>query len=135
MADVTVVPASVRAVTNDPEDTLTFWAEASYTPALGDLVMVSAADEVDEAVVGAANGVAGVVVAIKKVQNNAGLTRYRVTVLHRGLVDGYTGLTAGELVQNSANAGNTADNAVVANARTVGMVKNATQIFFMCPVI
>lgn len=134
MADVTVVAASVRAVSNDPEDTLTFDAASGYTPALGDLVAISGNDEVDQCDATDANSLVepvGVVIAVQNVRG-----AYRVTVIERGLLEGFTGLTAGTTLYNSTTAGaieNTDPTTTGVTGKAVGYAVNATQVRLALP--
>lgn len=140
MADITVVAASVRPVAHDAEDVSEFNAGSGYTtPALGDLVQCNGTD--DEVVLSDANlpanmAVPGFVIAIRR--TGQGTAGYRLTVLHRGLLEGFTGLPVGQYVYNSATAGKVADldpSGVGANGKVVGYAKTSTRLFVCCPAL
>lgn len=138
MADLTITAAAFRVVQHDPEDVLEFNARSGYTPAYGDLVAVSGADEV--ALADATSGdnrnvIAGVVIGIRRTQNNAG---YAVSVLERGTIEGFTGLSAPGFIYNSVTAGKmgTTDPTVAGQVgRVVGYIKAATRIRLCCPAL
>jgi hypothetical protein len=75
MADLAVTTASFRLVRSDPEDERTFDAASGYTPALGDLVALSGAGEVDQCDATDANALVepvGVVAAIQSIRTASG---------------------------------------------------------------
>lgn len=139
MAAVTVVAASIRAVAHDPEDVLTFDAASGYTPVLGDVVALSGADEVDEADATDANGLTvpmGIVGAIQAVRTNAGAAGYRVTVYRDALVEGFTGMTAKDILYTSTTAGGIEDADPTTTGVTgyaIGQAISATQAVFRFP--
>lgn len=138
MANVTVVPAAIRPVAHDPEDVLDFDAASGYTPALGDLVAGAGANTVNKADATTGdllNVIWGVVISARRTSQNAG---WRVTVLMRGLLEGFTGLTAPGFLYNSATAGSMSDTdpTVTGNVgRVVGVIKNTTQAYICCPAL
>jgi hypothetical protein len=137
MASVTKVAASVRIVRNDPEDTLDVDSASGYTPVLGEVVALSAAGTVNlcDATDSASLTVPlGLVVAFK--QKRAG--GYRITVLTRGLVEGWTGMTVTGLVRlwtsETAGAIDTTDPTTTGvTGFAIGRAINATQILFNFP--
>lgn len=140
MADVSPTASAFRVVADDPEDSLTFNAKAAYTPALGDVVAISAADEVAPCDATVANGLVnpiGLVKSIQAVRTAAGAAGYRVTVLLRGLVEGFTGLNPGSTLYTSTTAGNIADDDPTSNptilGAPIGIAVNATQAYIACP--
>lgn len=139
MAAANPTAAAVRLVANDPEDTIDMDAASGYTPALGDLVAVSGNDEVDACDALDSNSLLepfGVVVAIKAVRTTAGAAGKRVTIAQRGLLEGWTGLTAGDVLWNSATAGDYSDADLSDGTHTgypIGVVINATQVLLAMP--
>lgn len=139
MADITVVAAAIRPVAHDPEDVKEFNAASGYTPTLGQLVQCNGTD--DEVVAADANlpavyAIPGVVVAIRR--TGQGTAGYRLTVMERGVLEGFTGLPVGQYVYNSATAGriNSVDpSGVGANGRVVGYAKTSTRLVLCCPAL
>lgn len=135
MAAVAVVAASVRAVSHHPENTLDFNTASGYTPEVGDIVAISGNDEVDGADATDANSLTnaiGIVVALRQKRDGT----YRVTILLRGLVEGFTGLTAGDIIYTSTTAEKMDDadpTTTGVTGKAVGTAKNATQIIFDFP--
>jgi hypothetical protein len=106
MADVTVVAASFRAVAGNPEDVFDANAASGYTPAKGDLVSVSGVDEINKCDAdGTYKDPDGMVESIRETPLGA----YRCTVRQRGIMEGFTGLTAGDTLYNSLTAGKIGD--------------------------
>lgn len=108
MADVTVVAAAVRAVAGDPEDVVTGNAKSGWTPTVGELASVSGNDELAQCAAAESGGLAeaiGIVESVKAYRTNAGAAGYRVTARFGGIMEGFTGLTAGQILYNSRNAG------------------------------
>ncbi len=146
MADITVVNADVRAVAHDPEDTLTFWAATGYTPKMGEVVAMSGADTVDLADADTTNGLSraiGLVIATKQTTLNTGSLGYRVTVLLRGLVEGFSSLTVGS---DAALYTSTTPGAIentdlsdagppLIEAKKIGVPITATQAYFSFPAL
>lgn len=141
MADLTLTADAVRVVAGaSAEETLTFDAKASYTPAKGDLVGISAADEVFKCCATVATGPVepiGVVVSFRACRTNAGVASYKVTVQMKGLLDGFASLTPGARVYSSVTAGKIADadgsSTTTVLARCIGICINATQIMLNLP--
>lgn len=139
MADVTPTAASVRSVADDPEDALTMDAASGYTPALGDVVAISGNDEVDLCDATDANVLVeplGVVKAIQAIRTSAGAAGYRVTVMLRGILEGFTGLTAKTVLYNSTTPGAFADADPTASGVTgkaIAVALNATQVYVAGP--
>lgn len=139
MADVTVTAADVRAITGSAEDVLTFDAASGYTPANGNLVALSGNNAVDKCDATTANGLQipiGVVESWKKVRTAAGASGYRVTVRLRGVLGGFSGMTAKTKLWTSTTAGRIAD----ADPTTTGVVgypvgvaMSATELFIALP--
>lgn len=140
MATVTVTAAAVRAVAHSPEDTLTLDAKSGYTPACGDIVAISGNDECDAADSNSTNirlkNPIGVVISKRAIRTNAGVAGYKVTVLLRGLVEGFASLSAGFRVFTSTTAGKIETNdpsTGITDARPIGLCINATAIYFSFP--
>jgi len=112
MADLTIVAAAVRAVEGDPAETTTMDAASGFTPTNGACVAVSGNDEVDACDAALSSGLSvplGLVESFKTIRTTAGSSGYRVTVRKRGIMEGWTGLTAGDVIYNSLTAGALAD--------------------------
>ena len=123
MADVTVVAASVRAVEGAASEVTTMDAASGFTPTYGKLVAVSGNDEVDLCDAALSSGLSnplGVVESFKAVRTTAGAAGYRVTVRKRGIMEGFTGLTAGTVLYNSLTAGAIADASPEDNLTAIG---------------
>lgn len=139
MADVTVVAAAVRAVEGDPADTVTMDAASGYTPTVGDLVAVAGNDTVDECDATDSNTLMepfGIVESYKAVRTTAGTAGYRVTVRQRGIMEGFTSLTAKTVLWNSTTAGAIADADPTTTGVTgypIGVAINATQVCLALP--
>lgn len=135
MADVTIVAASVRQVTGDPEDQLTYDAASGYTPALGNLVAISGNNAVDKCDATDANALVqpvGVVTSIQATPTGG----YRVTATYGGLVEGFTGLTAKTVLYNSATPGAISDtdpSGAGVTGLAIGVAVNATQVLLALP--
>lgn len=139
MADLAVTTAAFRLVRSDPEDERTFDAASGYTPALGDLVALSGAGEVDQCDATDANALVepvGVVAAIQSIRTSSGAAGYKVSCARRCLAEGFTGQTAGTLVYNSTTAGAIADadpSGAGITGKVVGYVHSATQVELVLP--
>lgn len=137
----TITASAVRFLTGDAEDVFDAFSASGYTPEKGDLVAVSGNNEVDGCDATDANSLtvpAGVVESFKLVNAPAGGTRYRVTVRQRGLMEGFTSLTAGNILYTSATAEKFDETDPTASGITgypVALVKNATQALINCPVL
>jgi len=139
MADVTKVTAAIRAVEGAAHQVYTADAASGYTPVVGDLVAIAGNDTVDECDATDANGLVepiGVVESFKAVRTTAGAAGYRVTARFGGILEGFTGLTAGTVLYNSTTAGAIADADPTASGVTgipIGVAINATQVLLALP--
>jgi len=112
MADITVVAASVRAVEGAAAEVTTMDAASGFTPTAGKVVSVSGNDEVDLCDAALSSGLStplGMVETFKAFRTTAGGAGYRVTVRKRGIMEGFSSLTAGDVLYNSLTAGAIAD--------------------------
>lgn len=139
MADIVVTAGAFRAVMNDPEDTVTLDAASGYSaPEAGESVSISADDEVDLSDATMADALytpLGMVISVTTKPQGG----HRVTVLLRGIVEGFTGMTAGDQLFLSATAGALADanpdNGTTLGGYVMGQALNATQaVLTPCPV-
>ena len=139
MADLAVTTAAFRLVRSDPEDERTFDAASGYTPALGDLVALSGAGEVDQCDATDANALVepvGVVAAVQSIRTASGAAGYKVSCARRCLAEGFTGQTAGTTLFNSTTPGSIADTDPTTTGITgkvVGYVHSATQVELILP--
>jgi hypothetical protein len=139
MADITKVTAATRAVEGAAHEVYTADAASGYTPVLGDLVAIAGNDTVDECDATDANGLVepiGIVESFKAIRTTAGGAGYRVTARFGGIMEGYTGLTAGAPLYNSTTAGaiEAADPTTTGvTGLKIGVAINATQILLAMP--
>lgn len=141
MSAVTITAAAVRAVAGDAEDVFDAAAASGYTPEVGDLVAISGSGEVDGADATVANGLqyaAGIVEDVKAAHGAGGGTTYRVTVRTRGIIEGFSSLTAGNRLFTSTTAekfDNADATASGITAYPVALALTATKILLNCPVM
>ena len=112
MADLTIVAAAVRAVEGAASEVTTMDAASGFTPTNGACVSVSGNDAVDACDAALSSGLSvplGLVESFKTIRTTAGGSGYRVTVRKRGIMEGWTGLTAGDVIYNSLTAGGLSD--------------------------